>query len=191
MEGNPGESAIGLNRGLCPGSCVSTKVGPWRRWAGDTGHCVTVLCEAALCPVRWKRLLSHILDRETGSDKAQTSGLLVPKTGHTSGSRVCTAKAPASTWQAPAHPAHARGPQDCPSSVLVRKCPPSWRGTGHTRSQRVKYGRTHPGRNLWAETSQKTPRKLTSVVIPHFQQEAPCPRQGRAGCFGGWGWSGG
>lgn len=33
-----------------------------------------------------------------------------------------------------------------------------------TMSQRVKYSRAHPLRNLWAETSQKTPRKLTSVL---------------------------
>lgn len=39
----------------------------------------------------------------------------------------------------------------------------------HTMSQRVKYSRAHPLRNLWAKTSQKTPRKLTLVLSrkPH------------------------
>lgn len=65
MEGNPGENTTGLNRGLCPASCVHTR-------ASDTGHYVTVLCETDLCgPVRWTLLLSHLLDGETDNYKAK------------------------------------------------------------------------------------------------------------------------
>lgn len=50
----------------------SSTQGPLRYGAGDTGHCVTVLCETNLCPsVRWKLLLSHLSDEETDSQETK------------------------------------------------------------------------------------------------------------------------